>query len=158
MTGLARDRTTTDVEDWFTTRATARGVFGLTPSSPADFYRHPALAYLTLRGAPPVTSSLIWLDHHTASVAAFAEQALHQTRRSVKRTQWRGRATPLRGDPYIPAGSLLPARTLSTLAGSKYCAATFSALGAVTSGLLARLRQWGRRHAILVLSLRTHRW
>ncbi|WP_141216706.1 MULTISPECIES: LysR family transcriptional regulator [Nocardiaceae] len=77
-----RDRTTTDVEDWVTTIATTPGVFGLTPSSTADFYRHPALTYLTLRGAPPVTSSLIWLDDRTASVAAFAEHALNQTGRN----------------------------------------------------------------------------
>ncbi|MFD6157412.1 LysR family transcriptional regulator [Nocardia sp. NPDC060256] len=70
-----RDRTTSDVEDWVTTIATTRSVFGITPVSTADFYQHPAVAYIPLQHAPSVVSSLIWSANRRPEIGAFIDHA-----------------------------------------------------------------------------------
>lgn len=77
-----RNRTTSDVEDWVATIATTSGVFGITPSSTADFYQHPALTYLPLRDAPAVVSSLVWLTTRSAAVNTLINHARTLTQRS----------------------------------------------------------------------------
>ncbi|MFI6040818.1 LysR family transcriptional regulator [Nocardia sp. NPDC051321] len=75
-----RDRITSDVEDWVTTIATTQSVFGVTPVSTADFYQHPAVAYIPLQQAPAVISSLIWSASRRPEIDAFVDHA----RRTVR--------------------------------------------------------------------------
>ncbi|MFE1892112.1 LysR family transcriptional regulator [Streptomyces microflavus] len=70
-----RDRIANDVEDCITTIATTQAVFGITPASTADFYRHSAIVYIPLRQAPTVVTSLIWSASGRPEVDEFVEHA-----------------------------------------------------------------------------------